>query len=292
MSTRNNNVQKNKLFIESITTSDTISQFMEKCNNNFSAIVEYGGGPDGEKGDKGDQGVPTKPKVPIHVWIKDVDYDNEEVFKIGNEIKYKINGWIEDELYNSKYQAGHLILLENGHVYILEVDDNFNLKPEYICGIQSYDPGTVIDGKDSYVHFAYSDYPDGRYLTIINNKNYINNGAIFKPYIGVYCDNFENAQPRPELYTWIRLGVTYNVLLSNPIYIIPTVEENNKIYANVNVDKEYSTFVYLYDNTSDITYNDNVEIKINNNNNNHFKINGNKIIFNPIADDGTIFEFR
>ena len=64
MGTRNIDTLKNELLKNRITISDTISQFMEKCNNNFSAIIEWGGGPAGEEGDDGKQGVPTKPKVP------------------------------------------------------------------------------------------------------------------------------------------------------------------------------------------------------------------------------------
>lgn len=46
--------------IETITTSDNIKQFMDKCNNNFAAIVDNGGGPRGAKGKDGEQGATGK----------------------------------------------------------------------------------------------------------------------------------------------------------------------------------------------------------------------------------------
>ena len=42
--------------IETITTSDNIKQFMDKCNRNFTAIVENGGGPRGSDGATGKRG--------------------------------------------------------------------------------------------------------------------------------------------------------------------------------------------------------------------------------------------
>ena len=46
--------------IETITTSDNIKQFMDKCNNNFAAIVENKGGPKGDAGKDGEQGATGK----------------------------------------------------------------------------------------------------------------------------------------------------------------------------------------------------------------------------------------
>ena len=46
--------------IETITTSDNIKQFMDKCNNNFTAIVENGGGPRGAAGQNGEPGATGK----------------------------------------------------------------------------------------------------------------------------------------------------------------------------------------------------------------------------------------
>ena len=46
--------------IETITTSDNIKQFMDKCNNNFAAIAENGGGPRGRDGATGETGATGK----------------------------------------------------------------------------------------------------------------------------------------------------------------------------------------------------------------------------------------
>ena len=46
--------------IETITTSDNIKQFMDKCNNNFTAIANKGGGPRGAKGKDGEPGATGK----------------------------------------------------------------------------------------------------------------------------------------------------------------------------------------------------------------------------------------
>ena len=46
--------------IETITTSDNIKQFMDKCNKNFTAIVENGGGPRGATGQNGATGATGK----------------------------------------------------------------------------------------------------------------------------------------------------------------------------------------------------------------------------------------
>ena len=54
--------------IEIIKNSDSLSEFVRKCNKNFTTISNNGGGPIGASGEKGDPGAPTKPKVPIHVW--------------------------------------------------------------------------------------------------------------------------------------------------------------------------------------------------------------------------------
>ena len=127
MSARNNDNQRNGLLngMVQINQSDTISQFMEKCNNNFSTISKFGGGPAGEEGEKGSQGAPTKPKVPIHVWRENIEYGGESVTPDG---RYIISNHYED-LTNVKYQEGHLIVLKNGHVYVLETDENLTLKP-------------------------------------------------------------------------------------------------------------------------------------------------------------------
>ena len=46
--------------IETITTSDNIKQFMDKCNRNFTSIVENGGGPRGATGQNGATGATGK----------------------------------------------------------------------------------------------------------------------------------------------------------------------------------------------------------------------------------------
>ena len=46
--------------IETITTSDNIKQFMDKCNNNFTAIAKNGGGPRGAAGQDGEPGATGK----------------------------------------------------------------------------------------------------------------------------------------------------------------------------------------------------------------------------------------
>jgi hypothetical protein len=51
------------------------------------------------------------------------------------------------DLTNAKYQEGHLILLENAHVYILEVDNtvsNYTLKPRFLIALQSYNQDDTI----------------------------------------------------------------------------------------------------------------------------------------------------
>lgn len=191
MSIKNN---KNKIEpipgILEITPSDTISEFMEKCNDNFYTISMNGGGPTGKEGIQGSQGVPTKPKVPIHVWKEGEQYSEEEGFKLT-----LIN---ENELVdNQNYQVGHLIVLENAHVYKLVIDKAKNeLTPEYIFTLQSYDPGSVIDGKTAHVHFQYEDESD------LTDKNII---KVDKEFIGICSDNSETSPTEQNKYTWIRI---------------------------------------------------------------------------------------
>lgn len=59
MSDINTNTNTN-INIETITTSDNIKQFMDKCNNNFAAIAEKGGGPRGATGQNGEPGANGK----------------------------------------------------------------------------------------------------------------------------------------------------------------------------------------------------------------------------------------
>lgn len=221
MSVSNNDELKNKFLISEIEETDTLSQFMEKCNNNFSTIFRMGGGPDGVRGNKGDQGNPTKPKVPIHVWKKGVEYDYEK----SNTIGFEINECIED-LSDVKYQDGHLILLENAHLYQLELDNNFNLKPKFIIELLSFDPSNISDGKNSYIHIAYANdivnydgfitdqqlrnenYEDEteQVSTFDLNRTVANNVNVSNmPYMGIYSDDKEKSSNIPYRYTWISI---------------------------------------------------------------------------------------
>ena len=52
--------------IETITTSDNIKQFMDKCNRNFTSIAENGGGPRGATGQNGAPGATGKRGSTFH----------------------------------------------------------------------------------------------------------------------------------------------------------------------------------------------------------------------------------
>ena len=240
-----------------ITPTDTISQFMEKCNNNFSTISKNGGGQTGSQGIQGSQGVPTKPKVPIHVWKEGEQYDYEEGF----ELVLKNDGE-NGELTKTQYQKGHLILLENAHVYILtDVDENGThfLKPEYIFTLQSFDPGSVIDGKTAYVHF---DFKDGNELGLNDNDSSeleteldIIDNVFDKEYIGIYSSNSENKPEDISKYTWNRIKEKkdkYNLIIgdnekSGELNVFGNINVNSivddeksgvlNVSGNINVDK-------------------------------------------------------
>ena len=66
--------------IETITTSDNIKQFMDKCNRNFTSIVENGGGPRGATGQNGAPGATGKRGNKFHYVpiIPDVPFGPEE----------------------------------------------------------------------------------------------------------------------------------------------------------------------------------------------------------------------
>ena len=203
MSTTNNET-KNGLTIDKIEISDTLSQFVEKCNNNFSNIMKCGGGPAGSVGSQGSQGVPTKPKVPIHVWLQGVDYETEIPSKDenGNDIFEIKNAYDTSDV---KYQAGHLIMLQNAHVYILELDVEDNtLKPNFILALQSYDPGSVIDGKNAIVHIAYANAPNSTDGFVIDQQ--LTSGSVVdRPYMGIYSDNNTVSSSDPSDYIWFRI---------------------------------------------------------------------------------------
>ena len=235
------NDEQNELLkkIEQIELSDTISQFMEKCNNNFYTISKNGGGQTGSQGIQGSQGVPTKPKVPIHVWKKDEQYVKETIDELKGgfilELKY------EKELANQKYQIGHLILLENAHVYILKEvvneDGSHVLKPEYIFTLQSFDPGSVIDGKTAYIHFKFMDGSElGDILNDSGDSELENESSILdKEYIGIYSSNSETAPTDISKYTWNRIKDKYN-------FSIGDKEKSGvlNVFGNINVE-EYLT---------------------------------------------------
>lgn len=220
MSNRNNDMSKNGISITRIETSDTISQFMEKCNNNFSNLLKFGGGTKGDAGEKGDQGVPTKPKVPIHVWKKGEQYREEATTPTGESV---IVNYYEN-LQDVKYQEGHLIILESAHVYILK-NVNGDLKPSFLIALQSYKHGDIIDGRSAYLHIAYADNVNGDNLVtnqelnsgsneteaistfnLTRNVSYANlNNVNEKPYMGIYSDFEEISSTDPKRYTWIRV---------------------------------------------------------------------------------------
>ena len=214
-----------------INSSDTISQFMEKCNNNFSAISKFGGGPSGEKGDDGSQGIPTKPKVPIHVWKKgdENEYDYETIIDEKNEI-FKLDTW-NVNLEEDMYQEGHIIILENAHAYILKVDetDDYRLKPQFICALKSFDPTTLIDGKTAHVHFMYL---DGEEL----NKNL---NLYDKEYIGIYSSNSTVSPEDVKYYTWNKIKDKKNMSVENinsTNISSNTINATNISVENINTD--------------------------------------------------------
>ena len=67
-------------------------------------------------------------------------------------------------------------MLQNGHVYTLESDADFNLNPKYLLTLQTYMPGEVVDGKRAYVHIAYADDAEGNgFVTADELSNGSNN---------------------------------------------------------------------------------------------------------------------
>ena len=223
MSSRDIDTSKDILLqnLQTINKSDTISQFVDKCNHNFSKIVELGGGTAGVQGEQGTQGVPVKPKVAIHAWREGSDFEYYGESTDGNGGYIMVD--IYEDLTNEKYQIGHLIILQNGHVYILKENTNtFDLTPIFIFAMQSFDPNTIIDGKSSYLHIAYADNANGDNLVtdrelngdsnemstfnlMRNVSNVYSNSVDEKPYMGIYSDFKETSSTHPERYTWIRV---------------------------------------------------------------------------------------
>ena len=212
---KDTNIFRDKISGQKIVYSDTMSSMCEKYNNNLEIIVEYGGGPEGPEGPDGPQGAPTKPKNPVHVWIEGEHYDSE----IPSGISHEIIGIMED-LSDVKYQEGHCIFLENGHVYVLETI-GYNLVPVYRVAMQSYNPGTVVDGRNSYVHFAYANSSDGydgfitgdeirgEEVSTFNLRRMAapvaEDDEVSRSYMGVYSDHSERSSNNPSSYIWMKI---------------------------------------------------------------------------------------
>lgn len=162
MDNNNRDVEKDKLLFDQITSADTISAFMEKCNNNFAKIISNNGGPKGDKGEQGNPGVPTKPKVSIHVWEDGVEYVNE-YHDSDNNIFYIDDNNIKEDLTQEKYKVGHLIILENGNVYILENSESEKkLKPKFkLSLIVSSDIKNQIHNIESDINYIKSQKSGG-----------------------------------------------------------------------------------------------------------------------------------
>ena len=88
--------------IETITTSDNIKQFMDKCNNNFAAIAEKSGGPrgaagkDGEPGATGKRGnkfhyVPINTDVPFGPEEATAAIENNEDIEYGDFVFFSVS---------------------------------------------------------------------------------------------------------------------------------------------------------------------------------------------------------
>lgn len=227
MNTRNTNVIENEIL--SITTSDTISDFMRKCNENFATIVKWGGGPDGVEGEKGKQGVPTKPKVPIHIWKEGCEYRSEST-PIGKEPT--IVDLLED-LSDPKYQEGHLIMLQNAHVYILELN-NFELKPKYIFAMQSYDPSTGSQGlQGTHTHRYVDDVDSNTLLKITPEYSWYNVGL--ETISLNITENLYNMEFK--IFPRTLYGTTLSVKNQNSIFIDKTITSSSSIEL---------TYGYLY----------------------------------------------
>ena len=213
---KDTNIFRDKISGQKIVYSDTMSSMCEKYNNNLEIIAEYGGGPEGPEGPDGPQGVPTKPKNPVHVWVEGEHYDSE----IPSGSSYEIIGIQDGLLTNVEYQEGHCIFLENGHVYVLETI-GYNLVPVYRVAMQSYNPGTVVDGRNSYVHFAYANSSDGydgfitgdeirgEEVSTFNLRRMAapvaEDDEVSRSYMGVYSDHSERSSNNPSSYIWMKI---------------------------------------------------------------------------------------
>ena len=95
-------ITNTKINIETITTSDNIKQFMDKCNNNFAAIAEKSGGPrgaagkDGEPGATGKRGnkfhyVPINTDVPFGPEEATAAIENNEDIEYGDFVFFSVS---------------------------------------------------------------------------------------------------------------------------------------------------------------------------------------------------------
>lgn len=101
--------------IQTITTSDTIKQFMEKCNDNFSSIVENGGGPMGKKGETGETGATGKRGNKFHfVEIEGSDYSEEFPIEEAEELIKDLED-LED---------GDFVLFSNGYICDVSLEED------------------------------------------------------------------------------------------------------------------------------------------------------------------------
>lgn len=247
MDNNTKDVEKNTLSFDPIEFSDTISQFMEKCNNNFAKIISNNGGPKGDKGEQGNPGVPTKPKVSIHVWKDEVEYANE-YYDSDKKVFYIDDNNIKEDLTKEKYKVGHLIILENGNVYILENSEK-KLKPKFkLSLIVSADIKNQIDNIVSDLDYIKSQKNGG--------VNLIDRTA-FEIYKNDKDDNLKDKNTyiiTNKKNTDSRPFYLHNNNLKNTKFLIKDKSEyKNRIYTNsIKIDATDTT----ESNTNNYNYSD------------------------------------
>lgn len=248
MDNNNRDVEKDKLLFDIITSSDTISAFMEKCNNNFAKIISNNGGPKGDKGEQGNPGVPTKPKVSIHVWKESIEYV-KEYYDSEKNIFYINDNDIKEDLIQEKYKVGHLIILETGNVYILEEYEK-KLKPEFkLSLIVSSDIKNQMNIIESDLGYIKSQKNGG--------VNLIDRTA-FEIYENDKDENLTNTYIiTNKKNTYSRCFGIHSRNLKNTKFLIKDKSEyNNRIYTNsITIDATDTTEKdqYVNENYSDIT---------------------------------------
>ena len=249
MDNNTKDVEKNTLSFVPIEFSDTISQFMEKCNNNFAKIISNNGGPKGDKGEQGNPGVPTKPKVSIHVWKDGVEYVNES-HDSDNNIFYIDDNNIFEDLTQEKYKVGHLIILENGNVYILENSEK-KLKPKFkLSLIVSSDIKNKIDNIVSDIDYIKSQKSGG--VNLIDRTAF----EIYKNDKDVKLNNTTYIITNKKNTDSRCFGLHKRNLVNAKFSIIDKSEYNNRIYTNsIKIDATDTTEsgLLVNENYSDIT---------------------------------------